>query len=138
MRKGAGYDGQDNFVDISIYDHATPLAELERLYRLNRLHFTGSRPENLIPITEAIARELQGIWKTRGFWDAPVDGRIDSAFQKTLVDYMGWENYDMRIAPVQAVDLAKGEQLKIDREVLDDIRTVFAEKRWKPRLRLEP
>ena len=138
VRKGAGYDGQDNFVDISIYDHATPLAELERLYLLNRLHFTGSRPENLIPITEAIARELQTIWKTRGFWDTPVDGRIDAAFQKTLVDYMGWENYDVRIAPVQAVDLAKGEPLKIDREVLDDIRKVFAEKRWKPRLRSTP
>ncbi len=43
VRKGAGYDGLDNFIDISIYDHRTPIAELERLYALNRLHFTRSR-----------------------------------------------------------------------------------------------
>lgn len=134
VRKGAGYDGQDNFVDISIYDHATPIAELERLYRLNRLHFTRSRPENLIPITPEIARELQEIWARRGFYDGPADGAVDAKFQRILVDFMGWENYDVRIAPVQAVDLAKGEAPVIDREVLDDIRAVFAAGRWKPRL----
>ncbi len=50
-RKGAGYDGSDNFIDISVYDHLTPIAELERLYALNRLYFTRSRPENMIPVT---------------------------------------------------------------------------------------
>jgi hypothetical protein len=44
------------------------------------------------------------------------------------------ENYDLRIAPVQAIDLAAGGQLVIDREVLADIRAVFATGRWKPRL----
>ena len=133
VRKGAGYDGQDNFVDISIYDHATPLAELDRLYRLNRLHFTRSKPENLIPVTPEIARELQAIWTKRGFYAGPADGVVDAEFQKILVDYMGWENYDVRIAEVQTVDLAKGETLRIDREVLDDIRAVFASGRWRPR-----
>ena len=121
VRKRAGYDGQDNFVDISIYDHATPLAELDRLYRLNKLHFTRTRPENLVPVTPAVARELQSIWTERGFYSGPLDGVVDAEFQRLLVDYMGWENYDLRIAEVQAVDLAKGETLRIDREVLDDI-----------------
>ena len=35
---------------------------------------------------------------------------------------------------VQKVDLAKGEPLKIDREVLADIREVFRTGRWKPSL----
>ena len=134
VREGAGYDGQDNFVDLSIYDHATPIAELERLYRLNRLHFTRSRPENLIPVTAEIARELQEIWRARGFDGGPADGVVDADFQRVLIDFLGWENYDVRIAPVQAVDLAKGETLVIDREVLEDIRVVFATGRWKPRL----
>jgi uncharacterized Ntn-hydrolase superfamily protein len=134
VRQGAGYDGQDNFVDLSIYDHATPIAELERLYRLNRLHFTRSRPENLIPVTPEIARELREIWRARGFDDGAADGVVDAAFQRILIDFLGWENYDVRIAPVQAVDLAKGETLVIDREVLEDIRAVFASRRWKPRL----
>lgn len=133
VRKGAGYDGQDNFVDISIYDHATPLAELDRLYRLNRLHFTRTKPENLVPVTAGIARELQAIWAKRGFYAGPVDGVVDAEFQKILIDYMGWENYDLRIAEVQAADLAKGDSLRIDREVLEDIRAVYAAGRWKPR-----
>lgn len=135
VRAGAGYDGQDNFIDISVYDHATPIAELVRLYQLSRLHFSGSRPESMIPVTSEIAREIQEIWQKRGFYDGPLDGVVDAEFQSILVDFMGWENYDVRIAPVQNVDLAKGETLRIDREVLEDIRKVFREGRWKPRVR---
>ena len=85
-------------------------------------------------MTPEIARELQSIWKARGFWSGAINGWIDAAFQKTLTDFMGWENYDTRIEPVQKVDLAKGEPLVIDREVLDDIRRVFRSGAWKPRL----
>jgi uncharacterized Ntn-hydrolase superfamily protein len=125
----------DNYIDISVYDHPTPIAELERLYRLNNLYFTQSDPENMIPVDQAIARELQEIWTERGFYAGSVDGVVDAEFQKILVDFMGWENYDLRVAPVRDVDLAAGETLKIDREVLDDIRSVFREGRWLPRRR---
>ena len=135
VREGAGYDGMDNFVDISVYDHETPIAELERLYRLNNLYFTRSKPENMIPVTEELAREFQEMWMVRGFYDGPVDGIVDVQFQQILVDYMGWENYDLRIAPVENVDVAGGEQLMFDRDVLADIRSVYSEGRWKPRLR---
>ena len=133
-RKGAGYDGSDNFIDISVYDHLTPIAELERLYALNRLYFTRSRPENMIPVTAEVAREIQTIWMKRGFDKGPADGVVDARFQKLLVDYMGWENYDIRVENVQRIDLAKGEKLMIDREVLADIREVFRTGRWKPSL----
>jgi len=133
VREGAGYDGMDNFIDISVYDHETPIAELDRLYRLNNLYFTQSKPENMIPITEELAREFQEIWTTRGFYTGPIDGVVDVEFQQILVDYMGWENYDLRIAPVESVDVAAGETLYFDREVLEDIRAVFREGRWKPR-----
>lgn len=135
VRKEAGYDGMDNFIDISVYDHETPITELNRLYQLNNLYFTQSKPENMIPITEEIAKEIQEIWTTRGFYDGPIDGIVDPAFQQTLVDYMGWENYDLRIPPVQNVDVAGGETLMFDREVLEDIRSVFHEGRWTPRQR---
>jgi len=135
VREGAGYDGMDNYIDISVYDHPTPIAELERLYRLNNLYFTQSEPANMIPVDETIARELQEIWTERGFYDGPVDGVVDAEFQKILVDFMGWENYDLRVAPVRDVDLSAGETLKIDREVLQDIRSVYSEGRWLPRRR---
>ncbi|NNF58991.1 MAG: DUF1028 domain-containing protein [Rhodothermaceae bacterium] len=131
VREGAGYDGDDRIVDISVYDHETPLAELARLYTLNNLYFTDSRPENMIPVTPEIARELQEIWITRGFYDGPADGVVDAEFQQLLTDYMGWENYDLRIDEVADVNLAADETLMIDHEVLDDMRAVFREGRYR-------
>ena len=131
-RKGAGYDGSDVIVAISVYDHPTPLAELERLVALNDLYFTDSDPADMIEVTPAIARELQEIWIARDFqYDGPADGVVDAEFQRILTDYMGWENYDLRIDEVADVDLAAGETLRIDREVLADIRDVFREGRYR-------
>jgi len=135
VRKGAGYDGMDNFIDISVFDHDTPIAELERLYKLNNLYFTQSREDNMIPVTAELASEIQEMWKTRGFYEGPVDGIVDTEFQQILVDYMGWENYDLRIAPVESVDIAGSETLRIDSEVLSDMRSVYKEGRWKPRMK---
>ncbi len=132
VREGAGYDGMDNYIDISVYDHQTPIAELERLYRLNNLYFTQSKEESMLPVSPEIAREVQEIWKKRGFYDGPIDGQVDEEFQDLLVHFMGWENYDLRIAEVEKVDLSAGQTLKIDREVLDDIRYVFKNGLWKP------
>lgn len=135
VRAGAGYDGMDNFIDISVYDHQTPIAELERLYKLNNLYFTQSKPENMIPVTKEIATEIQTIWQKRDFYDGEIDGIVDEEFKEMLINYMGWENYDLRITPVEKINIAAGDTLMIDREVLEDIRMVFKKGLWKPKLR---
>jgi uncharacterized Ntn-hydrolase superfamily protein len=124
-RKGAGYDGTtDDHIDISIYDHVTPLKELERLYQLHKLYFFRSDPTNLIPVDAAICRELQTIFKDKAykgqeFYAGPINGVFDAATKKSLDDFMGWENYDVRIR----------QDSLIDKEVLDDIRKNYSE--WK-------
>lgn len=124
-RKGAGYDGTtDDFIDISVYDHPTPLKELERLYQLHKLYFFRSDPANLIKIDAAICRELQTIMKDKAykgmeFYTGPINGVFDSATKKALQDFMGWENYDVRIR----------DDDQIDAEVLADIRKNYAA--WK-------
>jgi uncharacterized Ntn-hydrolase superfamily protein len=124
-RKGAGYDGTtDDLVDISIYDHARPLQELERLYKLHKLYYFRTDPKNLITIDPTMCKELQGILSNKSykgfvFYDGAVNGEFDAKTKKALQDFMGWENYDIRIRDDQ----------QIDREVLDDIRKNYAE--WK-------
>jgi len=126
-RKGAGYDGTtDDFIDISVYDHAQPLRELERLYELHKLYFFRTNPANLLTINQTLCRELQSIlsdqaYKGMKFYDGPVNGTFDSATKKALQDFMGWENYDVRIR----------DDNKIDKEVLEDIRKNYAG--WKKR-----
>ena len=122
-RKAAGYDSTfDDLVDISIYDHAHPLQELQRLYQLHTLYFYKSHPENLMPISPEVCKELQGIlkdksYKGREFYSGAVNGAFDEATKKGLQDFMGWENYDVRIR----------DDDKIDKEVLTDIRRLYKE-----------
>lgn len=124
-RKGAGYDGTtDDLIDISIYDHAKPLLELERLYQLHKLYYFRTDPKNLVTIDPVLCRELQTILGNKAykgflFYDGPVSGVFDARTKKALQDFMGWENYDTRIR----------DDDRIDREVLDDIRKNHA--RWK-------
>jgi uncharacterized Ntn-hydrolase superfamily protein len=120
-RAGAGYDGSsDNLVDISIYDHPRPLHELERLLALHKLHFFRSDPADLLPIDAALCRELQALlsdagYKGMAFYTGPLTGQFDLATRKALQDFMGWENYDVRV---------RNDDL-IDREVLADVRAKY-------------
>lgn len=120
-RAGGSYDGTtDDYIDISIYDHPTPLKELERLYQLHKLFFFRSEEKDLLLIDEAISRELQTIlgntkYKGHQFYSGPVNGLFDAATAKALNDFMGWENYDVRIRTDN----------RIDREVLEDIRANY-------------
>ncbi len=122
-RAGAGYDGTtDDYIDISIYDHPTPLKELERLYALHKLFFFRSTADNLVTIDAALCQELQSILQNKAykgfqFYAGPVNGTFDATTKKALQDFMGWENYDVRIR----------EDDKIDKEVLQDIRRNYAE-----------
>ena len=124
-RKGAGYDGTtDDLIDISIYDHAHPLQELERLYKLHTLYYFRTESKNLIKIDAAMCRELQEIMSNKAykgflFYSGVVNGTFDGKTKKALQDFMGWENYDIRIR----------DDNQIDREVLDDIRKNYIE--WK-------
>jgi uncharacterized Ntn-hydrolase superfamily protein len=126
-RKGAGYDGTtDDYIDISIYDHPTPLKELERLYALHKLFFFRSEDRNLVLIDKVLCRELQLLlmdkpYKGIAFYGGADSGVYDEATKKALSDFMGWENYDVRIR----------QDDKIDTEVLQDIRKNY--RMWKQR-----
>jgi uncharacterized Ntn-hydrolase superfamily protein len=117
-RKGGGYDStSDDYIDISIYDNPAPLKELERLYALQKLYFFRSDPKDLVTIDPALCRELQAImsnkaYKGQEFYSGPINGVFDAATKKALQDFMGWENYDVRIR----------QDDKIDKVVLADIR----------------
>src|SRR4030067_922015 len=78
VRKGAGYQGElDNFIDISVYDHAHPLQELVRLYEMHKLYFFKTDPKNLVKIDATLCRELQEIMKDRGSYQGEDTGVFD-------------------------------------------------------------
>jgi uncharacterized Ntn-hydrolase superfamily protein len=117
VRAGGGYLGaNDRYIDIRVYDDTNPIRELQRLYRLHQLYFFQSRPEDLVPITPEIVRQLEPILMAeplnqREKWLAAPQGTANAKFLQALENFMYWENYDVRVR----------NDGKIDRVVLDDI-----------------
>jgi uncharacterized Ntn-hydrolase superfamily protein len=113
VRQGASYDAKsDRYIDISVYDAKDPIAEIYRLYDLQKIHFERSDPKDVIPIRGADAVYLQKLLAKKGFHKGRTDGVWDEASTKALADYMGWENYDTRIR----------QDGQIDRKILELIR----------------
>ena len=113
VRKGASYDAKsDRYIDISVYDAKDPIAEIFRLYDLQKIHFERSDPKDVVPIAGSDAVYLQKLLAKKGFFKGESDGAWDQASTKALAEYMGWENYDVRIR----------QDGKIDRKILDLIK----------------
>ena len=117
VRKDGGYlGGNDRFIDIRVYDAPDPIAELERLLALHKLHFFPSEPADLLPITPAIVSKLEPILLAEPAnqaekWLKAPQHEANQAFLTALRDFMYWENYDVRVRM----------DGKIDRVVLEDV-----------------
>src|SRR5213594_3364185 len=117
VRKNAGYlGGNDRFIDIRVYDDTNPIRELERLYALHRLYFFQSRPEDLLPLTPDIVKQLEPILlreplNQKDKWLDATQGVANRRFLEALANFMYWENYDVRVRM----------DGKIDRVVLQDV-----------------
>lgn len=117
VRKNGGYLGaNDRFIDIRVYDAPDPIAELERLLALHRLHFFPSEPGDLLPLTPELVARLEPFLLAEPTnqpqkWLARPQGTANQAFLEALRDFMYWENYDVRVRM----------DGRIDRVVLQDI-----------------
>jgi uncharacterized Ntn-hydrolase superfamily protein len=117
VRKKGGYLGaNDRFIDIRVYDAVDPIAELERLLSLHKLHFFPSRPQDVVTISPEIVAQLEPILMSEPAnqpvkWLKTRQGAATPVFLEALKNFMYWENYDVRVRM----------DGKIDRVVLDDI-----------------
>ena len=83
VREGASYDGKsDAYVDISVYDAPDPIAEIFRLYELQKIHFERSDPADVVPITGEDARYLQRLLSKKGFHKGRTDGVWDDSVHR--------------------------------------------------------
>lgn len=113
VKEGGGYLGKDGkHVDISVYDHADPIGELARCYKLHGLSYFPSKEEDLHPIDAAVEAELTALLVREGYLKGSPAPGWGEAKIAAMARFMGVENYDNRI---------RNDNL-IDREVLADIR----------------
>jgi uncharacterized Ntn-hydrolase superfamily protein len=104
-RAGGAYGGVlDRYIDLRVDDHGAPVYELERLLGLHRFYLTPPRPEDLVPIDAAIARELQEILQSVGYYAGPISGVYDEATHAALASYGGVENLEERLVARDKID----------------------------------
>ncbi|RHW26972.1 DUF1028 domain-containing protein [Nocardioides immobilis] len=86
VKEAAGYGGLDDVaVDLRVDDHPTPIDELARLLDLNDLYLTASTEEERVPVDDELRAELEAFATAAGHRD--------------FRDWVGTENYEMRVAP---------------------------------------
>src|SRR4051794_40186154 len=60
VRENGGYGGNnDRWIDLRVDDHSAPVNELARLLQLNHLYLDRPAVEDLLPLDEQLATELQ-------------------------------------------------------------------------------
>lgn len=86
VKEGAGYGGRDDVaVDLRVDDHPAPITELTRLLDLNDLYLTASTEAEKVQVTPEIAAELAAFTQAVGL--------------EHFREWVGRENYEMRVAP---------------------------------------
>ena len=97
VRPEGGYGGDnDRYLDLRVDDHPDPVLELGRLVGLHHLFFQRARPQDLVPVTEVLAREIQAWLQSRGYLQHAVSGVWDDASKQAFWDLVSVENLEER------------------------------------------
>lgn len=92
-----GYGGGDDvLVDLRVDDHETPIPELARLLTIHEMLFGKPRPEDLMPLTGALAEEVRSLLGAQGFIAGDV---TTSELDRVLAVWAGVENLEERLNP---------------------------------------
>ena len=99
VRDKAGYEGfSDRYVDLRVDDHATPIEELKRVFRVYDMTMLSREdPKNLLTIDHNIATILQTNLKQLGMYEGPVIGVLDATTKKALQDFVNIHNFENRM-----------------------------------------
>ncbi len=119
VKPSGGYGGDtDRYLDLRVDDDPEPVTRLASLVSMHHLFFGETNPNDLIPIDQAIATELQQLLSTQGHYTGTINGEWDNASKQAFWAFCGIENLEERWT-------LDGEPDKIDRIVLDYIRNRF-------------
>ncbi len=97
VREGGGYGGfNDRYIDLRVDDHPRPIEQLEALLSLHRLYFERPKPEDLLPLTSDLVREIQILLGRSGDYHGEITGVWDETTREALYTYFLRENLEER------------------------------------------
>ncbi|HEX7737553.1 MAG TPA: DUF1028 domain-containing protein [Ktedonobacteraceae bacterium] len=118
VRQNAGYGGfNDRMIDLRVDDHLQPIQELQHLLLLHTLSFSSPDPQDILPIDQVLATELQIMLTASGDYQGVATGAYDEQTQRAFRAFTGRENLEERWF----------EDARVDRVVLRFLREKFAD-----------
>ncbi len=97
VKANGGYGGDnDRYLDVRVDDDPNPMPKLASLVRAHHLFFGAPHPEDTVPITEALARELQAMMVKGGYWKRDLDGIWGDDAKTAFDELIGSENLEGR------------------------------------------
>jgi uncharacterized Ntn-hydrolase superfamily protein len=119
-KPNGGYGGDtDRYLDLRVDDDPEPVKRLVNLVEMHHLYFGAPKPEDQLPITADLARELQSFMRQGGFAQAEPNGLWDDTAKQAFWALIGNENLEERWALDKEPD-------SIDRVALNYLRERFA------------
>jgi uncharacterized Ntn-hydrolase superfamily protein len=110
VREKGGYGGfNDRFIDLRVDDSPQPIQELQRILQLHKLYLFPPNPEDILPIDQNIARQLQQLLTVTGDYQGSINGIYDDVTRDAFRKFIGRENLEERWF----------EDARVDRVVLD-------------------
>jgi uncharacterized Ntn-hydrolase superfamily protein len=106
VKPNGGYGGNnDRYLDLRVDDHDDPIPRLQELLRLHHLYFKETPVENRLPVTEALASEVQKLLINAGHYNGALTAAWDEATRTAFWDLLGVENLEERWSPDEHADL---------------------------------
>lgn len=120
VRPNGGYGGDtDRYLDLRVDDHPEPVARMAELVQAHHLFFGAPKPDDQMPITPEIAKELQAMLIQQDYMQGEADGTWDELTKQAFWAMVGNENLEERWH-------LDGDTDRIDSVMLDYLRTRFS------------
>ncbi|WP_284036329.1 DUF1028 domain-containing protein [Neobacillus sp. 114] len=111
VKEKGGYGGyNDRYIDLRVDDHPDPIKELIRIYQLQRLYFSTSKPEKIASVEGKVKTEVTQHLKRLGY--LPGDDTSDDEIYQALTTFIHTENFEMREQKRGWIDLEVLEFMK--------------------------
>ncbi len=95
--KGAYDGGTDNYINIRVDEHPTPIKELKKVFEIyDMCLLLRDDPKDLVKLKGDKVKIVKERLKLDGFYEGAIDDKYDDVTKKALKDWLGTNNFEVR------------------------------------------
>ncbi len=95
--KGAYDGGTDNYINIRVDEHPTPIKELKKVFEIyDMCLLLRDDPKDLVKLKGDKVKIVKERLNLDGFYEGAIDDKYDEVTRKALRDWLGTNNFEVR------------------------------------------